>query len=380
MRLLYWEWHSFLKKGVERAFEELNIEADHFFYQLDMDWEHNEEFKKAFLDKMRNNSYDAVFSVNYNPMISDICESKGVPYYSWIYDSPIHIRDISSLKNSCNYAYFFDREQAEAYNKAGFEVYYMPLAGDCETFAESIKGKPHGAMDISFVGQLYHTEYDYYMSPLSDYDRGYMEAIIESQRRLYGGYIIPGMLGDEVMGRINAQYDKASKGKVSIEERELEYMLACEATSRDRVSVLMSLSEKGDRDVNVFSGETDERLQRIKIHPYVDYYDTMPGVFASSRINLNISLKCIRSGIPLRVFDILSCGGFLMTNYQSELYEYFTPGEELVVYGSTEEIPALCDYYLRHEDERLRIAKNGLERIKNDHSVKSRISKILGDR
>ena len=106
MKLLYWEWKSFLKKGVERAFDELKLDWDRFNFQLDMDWEHNESFKDAFRKALDKASYDAVFSINYNPMISDICEEKGIAYYSWIYDSPIHIRDLSSLKNSCNHAFF----------------------------------------------------------------------------------------------------------------------------------------------------------------------------------------------------------------------------------------------------------------------------------
>ena len=45
--------------------------------------------------------------------------------------------------------------------------------------------------------------------------------------------------------------------------------------------------------------------------------------FRNSKINLNPTAKGIRSGIPLRIFDILSCSGFLLTNYQSELSDHF---------------------------------------------------------
>ena len=375
MKLLYWEWKSFLKKGVERAFDELKLDWDRFSFQLDMDWEHNENFKEAFGKALDKAPYDAVFSINYNPMISDICEQKGIAYYSWIYDSPIHIRDLSSLNNSCNCAFFFDREQVEAYKKAGYDVNYLTLAGDVPTFEASIKKNPGKAADIAFVGQLYQTDYAYYMSPLSDYRRGFMEAVVESQRRLYGGYILPEILSDEVMDGMNQEYLKASNGKVTITERELEYMLACEATSRDRFDVLSALSMK--YDVSVYTSKKDERLINAKQYDYVDYYDRMPGIFASAKINLNISLKCIRSGIPLRVFDILSCGGFLITNYQSELYEYFEPGKELVVYSDIEEVPALCDYYLKNETEREYIAVNGHRRVSKEYTVEAQLRKIL---
>lgn len=48
----------------------------------------------------------------------------------------------------------------------------------------------------------------------------------------------------------------------------------------------------------------------------LDYYNNMPVVFCNSKINLNISLRTIRNGIPLRAMDIMGAGGFLISNYQ----------------------------------------------------------------
>ena len=54
---------------------------------------------------------------------------------------------------------------------------------------------------------------------------------------------------------------------------------------------------------------------------YADYYEQMPKIFRLSDVNLNISLRTIQTGIPLRVLDVLACGGFLISNYQEELAE-----------------------------------------------------------
>lgn len=53
MKLLFWQWHSFMGKGVERALKKLKIEYDTFFYQM-KDWENDKEFvqqleKKAYI-------------------------------------------------------------------------------------------------------------------------------------------------------------------------------------------------------------------------------------------------------------------------------------------------------------------------------------------
>ena len=103
----------------------------------------------------------------------------------------------------------------------------------------------------------------------------------------------------------------------------------------------------------------------------------MPKIFKCSKINLNMTLRSIKSGIPQRAFDIMGCGGFLLSNYQPELAEYFIPGEDLVLYDSVDDLIQKIDYYLSHEEERLQIAKNGYEKVKRYHTYDTRLTEIL---
>lgn len=96
-------------------------------------------------------------------------------------------------------------------------------------------------------------------------------------------------------------------------------------------------------------------------------------------MNLNISLKTIRTGIPLRVLDILASGGFVISNFQEELAEYFRLGEEIITYGDIEELYYLVNYYLQHEEERKEIAARGLQRVKEDFRFEERMKVILED-
>ena len=56
----------------------------------------------------------------------------------------------------------------------------------------------------------------------------------------------------------------------------------------------------------------------------------MPYVFRNSRINLNITLRSIKSGIPLRCMDIYGAGGFLLSNYQTDLFDVIVTDDRLV--------------------------------------------------
>ena len=129
--------------------------------------------------------------------------------------------------------------------------------------------------------------------------------------------------------------------------------------------------------VQLYSTDEDQRLSRVEYKGYADYYKQMPDVFAASRINLNISLKLIKSGIPLRVFDILACRGFLITNYQSEMSEYFEPGVDFIIYESMEDLYQKTDFYLRHETEREKIAAHGYETVSRRYTFRQQLEKIL---
>ncbi len=385
-KLLYWQWQSFLKKGVEEALPLVASSVDTFFYQL-TDWEEDDNFRAKFREALDAGSYDAVFSINFNPMVSEICEEKGIPYISWVYDSPIHIRNLEPLKKEVNHTFFFDRGEAEDLVSRGYPVHHMPLAGDAGGFQKTIRSagsslRESCRSEIAFVGQLYRTEYQYYMTPLTDYQRGFLEGIINSQGKVYGGYLIPEIITDDFLAKLNERYHAASGGTAEISRRELLYLLAGEVTGRERRLILSLLSNR--YTVDLYSSDEENALPKrtdagtgCSVHPYIDYYEKMPLVFAGAKINLNISLKCIRTGVPLRVFDVLSCGGFLITNFQAELPELFEVGSELICYSSVEELVQLSGFYMKHDEERRKIAENGLRRIQNDYTPEKQLKKIF---
>lgn len=96
---------------------------------------------------------------------------------------------------------------------------------------------------------------------------------------------------------------------------------------------------------------------------YIDYYEDMSKMFNRSKINLNITLRSILSGISLRALDTMGAGGFLLSNYQPELAELFEDGKELVMYYSRQDLMDKAAYYLEHDEERELIARNGQKKI-----------------
>lgn len=375
-KILFFQWHSFMNEGMERALNKLEYPYDTFFYQF-TDWERDDRFCELFREKLKSQAYRCVLSVNYAPLISDICEELGVLYISWVYDSPVHIRNTESMTNSCNRIYFFDRGQAQIFEQQGICAKHLSLAVDTEVWKKVIGEHPlTQKVDVSMVGQLYQTQYQYFTAPLDQYERGYLEGIINAQMKIYGGYLIPELVTDELLSSMNGVYKRVASDGFQMQRRELEYLLAQEVTGRERYLALALLSKRFD--VEFYSLDRDERLKDVVFCGYADYSSKMPQVFAQTRINLNISLKTIRTGIPLRILDIMGCGGFVMSNYQEELAEYFTIGQECEIYENLEDLVVKTEFYLHNEDLRRQIAVAGFEKIKRDFSFEDRIKHMLG--
>lgn len=153
-----------------------------------------------------------------------------------------------------------------------------------------------------------------------------------------------------------------------------DYFLARRVTALERMEALKKLSEK--QEVWLFSDCEELSLTEVRQMGRVDYYNQMPQVFEASKINLNITLRSIQTGIPPRVLDIMGCRGFLITNYQQEMEEYFTRGIHYEDYRSIEELEEKTAYYLRHDVERERIAEHGYERVKEEFCYRKRLQQI----
>ena len=167
-------------------------------------------------------------------------------------------------------------------------------------------------------------------------------------------------------------------GNDSVESTEwlfAHYVIARKIANLERTALLKAVSEHFN--TKLYTPNPTPELPQIHNMGSVDYQHQMPYVFKNSAINLNISLRSIRSGIPLRCFDIMGCGGFLLSNYQGDFYEHFVPGEDLVLFESQEDFLNKCDYYLKHDNERRQIAANGYGKVKEFHTYEVRLKEIF---
>ncbi len=381
MHILMYRWKAYNYRDIEQTFLALGHTVDNIEQELG-NYDVSPEFEHTIEQLILKNHYDFVFTVNYFALISNVCQRQHIKYVCWTCDNPLISMYHESVFHPCNYIFTFDKTNYLEFKEMGVEhIWYLPLAVDTDRLDTVISHADDLAKyqgDVAFVGSLYErNSYDKLKHRLPEYLRGYFDAVMEAQLNVSGANIVEPMLTVDILEQLQ-QYFELEKSDGSFSDLGLIFqttVLGFKIAEIQRRRALIELSKHFH--VNVYSNSNVSDLVRVRYCGSVDYWSEMPKVFSASRINLNFTIPNIKSGIPLRIWDILGSGGFLMTNFQAELPLYFKEGEDLVCFDGIDDLCEKTSYYLTHEDERLQIAKNGYEKVKKHHSYVDRIQTIL---
>lgn len=381
MKILFIEWASFGNEDMKEAFCKEGHKLVCFPFS-NKDSRRDEAIEAELASVMHREVPDVVFSFNYFPVISNVCRKENIRYISWIYDSPYVMLYSYTTINPCNTIYVFDKELYLEFHKAGIKtVHYLPMAANVERL-DKLSPESDNILkplyDISFVGSLYTEKHNFFdrMTNLSDYARGYLDALMAAQMQIQGYNFIQESLGPVMSDMYQAlPMDPNPDGVETKEYLYAQYVINRKITGLERTGLLKAITRKYKFDL--FTHDPDFTLPNLINHGSIEPYREMPLVFKQSRINLNISLRSIKSGIPQRAFDIMGSGGFLLSNYQNDFFDYFNAGEDFEFYESEKDLLNKIDYYLLHEDERLAIAANGHKKLAAGHTYRHRVQEML---
>ncbi|MDO5401970.1 MAG: DUF3880 domain-containing protein [Eubacteriales bacterium] len=343
------------------------------------------EFNTSFENEMEKGNYDCVFTFNYCIAISNNCNRFNLPYIAFVYDSPLISLYSYTITNPCNYIFLFDKQMYDELRNGGIStVYYCPLAVNTKRLetmlsAATSNHKELYSSPVSFVGSMYNEKHNLFerLKDLSPFTKGYLDAIMDAQLKVYGYYFIEELLTPNIIADLQKSVP-VTPNKDGIETPSYVYayyFIARKLAQIERQTILSDIS--GHFPTKLYTPAPTPNLPEIENMGPVDYYNHMPYIFNYSDINLNISLRSIRSGIPLRCMDIMGAGGFLLSNYQADFYDFFIPGEDMVLFDSCEDAVNKCDYYLKHEKERQQIAANGHGKVKEYHTYEKRLKEML---
>lgn len=346
---------------------------------------------KQLLSLLQNTDlrFEFVFSINFFPYVSELCNRLHMMYLSWIVDCPVTELFSSAIENPYNRVFVFDRTQYQRIQPYNPErIFYLPLAANVARWDEQLdtiteEDKRTYCSDVSFVGSLYHEK-----SPLSilkknevldKYWEGYIQGICEAQLEIYGYNFLEEVIPDAFVERLKQKYGTMISYQNTVDDME-RYIVANDfvgmrVSEQERIRTLNEIAK--ERRIVLYTRSDTKLLKNVDCRPGVTTHGQMPKIFRLSKINLNITMKAIQSGLSLRVWDILGCGGFCLSNYQSEIPDFFEIGREIECYESVEECKEKIGYYLEHEDLRREIAHHGYEKVRSLHTYEKRIECML---
>lgn len=380
--ILYYDWNE---NSADDMIESL-CSLGHQVKRISMsfsDYDADLVFETRLRDELEKETYDCIFTFDFFPIISHTAQTMNIPYISWIYDMPHTTLFSPQIKNAVNHIFVFDHMLYRELKTYGYpcHLYHQPLPVHTERIVRELGYPPLYAgsqFPVSFVGSLYDNCMYNRITYLPEYLKGYFQGVMEAQQKIQGYNFVDKVLTPDILEELKkwvvleipSEYTTSYKNEVVD-------MINAKITSTERIRLLNKIAET--TPLVLFSGSDGRSLvPKAQYGGVVDYQKEMPAVFRTSKINLNITLRSIVSGIPLRALDIMGAGGFLLSNYQPELTEYFVEMEDCVIYDSEEDLLNKVEYYMSHESERNEIACNGFYKVQEFFSYEKQIVYMLG--
>lgn len=390
-KILAYRWMAYNYDDVLESFRRLGYEVKCIYQKL-MNYDINEAFASRLEKEISENAYDFVFTINYFPVISDTCQKLGIRYVVYSCDSPLISMYHESVFNDVNRIFLFDAAAVVKFRALGVKhVKYLPLGVDVERLDRQLslpspfeeKMTKTLQKSLSFVGSLYEkNSYDRIADELPEYLRGYFDACMELESRRFGtehvfDELMTPEISEELMELLQFKKSDRSFSQLPFVFSTTSLGFKCAQIQRKRELIALSKTHS----VCLFTESDSSDLFSVKNMGGVDYRVIMPWVFKESAVNLNFTIPNIRTGIPLRVWDVLGARGFLFTNHQAELDNFFRDGEDMVWFDCEDELYDKADFYLDEKNASLRdqISQRGYEKVGTYHTFDQRIAQILAE-
>lgn len=389
MRILFYQWGNFNEKVIENTLRELG----HFVHAVSIEPK-EESFTQpnqlSIMQEVSTIHANIIFTVDYFHNFATIAQKAGVIYVSWLFHIPQWNLYSYQAQLPCNRIFSFDSEHVKEMKQQNINnVQYMSLAADKMLLDNAMRNVHESELktytsDVSFVGTLYESNNNSFKT-ISDqaketetYKR--IVSLVKEKKFTYGGNVLYRNVDDEITDFLIKEADlrKDHYFFASQEAIAVESVLARKITIEERKTAVRALAKQFD--FKLYSASNTQQYPEIRNMGKLPFARKAPLVYHCSKINVYITPRSIRKGIPIRVLEIMACGGFVLTNYQEDLAKEFENGKEVVMYRSLEELLELTDYYLTHEEERIAIAKRGTEKVLREYNFAEKLRKIFDGR
>lgn len=206
MNILFYRYNSICEPDLIAVLEELGHSVEEMTEEMTNKNISAAEQLAIISGALKKKTYDMVFSINFFPIVSEVCNIFKTFYVCWIVDAPVLELYSWSIRNECNRIFLFDYalyEEFSAENPQG--IFYLPLGANYERLDRLIAGitqedRKKYASEISFIGSLYTEKCPYNrLKEDGSYLKGYLDGLIEAQMKVYGYNFLEECISDTVL-------------------------------------------------------------------------------------------------------------------------------------------------------------------------------------
>lgn len=384
----------------------------------------SENNRAALVNALQSNVFDTIFSIEYLHEVSVLANALGAIYLSWILYLPNPDIYRKSVSNLCNAIFACDSYIVEMIKSSGASnVFYLPngtFSADNTSYEKTGEFTDYGfktviqkkdvnkieedkteyTMDseknledsmiegvvdaavypVNFIGKIatipqnsvFGTE-----SLLSDNCRGYVDGLAHCQRLTYGKDIITDNIPTRIKEELLEKYPILAPNDifVGLDELICNNIFRPYITAQERMILLSGINNR----VRIFSDWklSEEEKEYYFIHDNNIGLSQKREIYSRSKVSVYFAGRSMVNGIPHQCFDIMGAGSLLLTSYQNDILNHFTPDRDLLIFENEFDFQQKLLIYSNNDDARNELVINAREKIRKEHLIIHRIQELL---
>lgn len=348
-------------------------------------WDIQRQPPKSLSETAQRIRPEFAFAINYFPGISKACADLEIPLVVWEIDPATD--GLAPVGGNTDHVHIhtYRASNVARFEAAGFRhVAYTPLAANTRKRTPCPDGGRMGP-EVCFVGASMVDQAMEFRSLFLDawvaahpgdtdarsHGLTLLNGLLTQQRMQPRKYLIP-----ELMMRHMADFVTAVEGHLPHDPVALVGEMAA---AERRLTVAARLGGEG---LHVWGdpGWKAAEPHGVVHRGFAGHHQQLTTIYQQGKIHVDINRLYQLDIVPMRVFDVLACGGFLIAEHSPALSALFTIGEELESWSSIDELVEKVRFYKKHPDAARRIAERGRIAVVERHSMADRVSAMLADR
>jgi spore maturation protein CgeB len=302
--------------------------------------------RNVFVEAIEKAAPAAVFGYGMLPILetdtpANFFEHKRIPYVSLFYDDPEFYAGIfteARLRELIASPYFCatasDRIYVDVLKQHGFSrVEWLPLATDPALFAGRQEARFETA--AAFVGTLSQTP----------------QTLHDARAAKFASSPALNRCLDKIVSSPSV-YRACEEYLSDVPRLTRAGLFRWAAEEASLLARLRTVAALATTEIAVYGNDVwRDCLPKGAVHKgLLDYAKDAPALYASAKVNLNVTHPQLVSTVNQRVFDVAAAGGFSLNDEREDLKRFF--GDAAVSYRGEKDAADKALYFSKHDNER----------------------------